>query len=103
MGEIIDKCVSFSLSRKYKQKICQTICYRYSKNYFKKLFQKTAEATGGLIGNKVPDLVAKSFDEKMASTASWSKSDTTSHTKIPGEGNITPEKIQKTIDQQQLI
>ena len=98
MGEVIDKCVSVSLSRKHKQKICHKICYRYSKNYFKKLFQKTTEATGGLIGNKVPDVVAKLFDEKIASTASWSNSDTTSHTKIPGEGNIAPEKRQKTID-----
>ena len=64
----------------------------------KRAIQKTEEATGDLIGNKIADVVAKSYDGKITKVSKNSQQNnsetvTNDHDKeIPGEGYISPKK-----------
>ena len=60
--------------------------------------QKTAEVTNDLIGNKIYDKVTKIFQQNNSETI------TNEHVQeIPKEKYISPEEIQKIIDELTLI
>ena len=72
-------------------------------------YQKTAEATGDLIGNKIADAVAKSYDGKITKVSRSSSQNNSEkvineHDKeIPKERYISPEEMLKIIDDLTLI
>ena len=71
----------------------------------KRAIQKTAEKTGDLIGNKITDVVTKSYDDKItkAETVKIETENTGFDKEIPKETYISIEKRQKIIDDLKLI
>ena len=64
----ISKNISKTLSGKYSQKIfdhAKKSATDMLKTSSKRVIQETAEATGDLIGNKIADVVAKSYNGRI--------------------------------------
>ena len=64
----ISKNISKTLSGKYSQKIfdhAKKSATDMLKTSSKRVIQETAEATGDLIGNKIADVVAKSYNDRI--------------------------------------
>ena len=111
MGKNIGKNISKNLKSKYSQKLLDHAKQSATdtfKTSSKKVIQKTAEAPGDLIGNKIFNAVAKSYDGKITKVSKNSQknnSETVSneHDKeIPKEKYVSPEERQKIIDELRL-
>ena len=100
----IDKNISKNISGKYHQKLLDHAKQSATdalKTSSKRVIQKIVEATGNLIGNKISDRITK-----VSKTLSQNNLETITneHDKeISKERYISPEEIQKIIDELRLI
>ena len=64
-GKIIDMCKCYPKQKMQAKIYAKQPATDALKTTSKKLIQITAKTTSGSIGNKVPDVAVKSFDEKL--------------------------------------
>ena len=108
MGKNIAKNISKNLSGKYSQKHLdhsKQSARDALKTTSKTVIQKMAEATGDLNGNKIADVVAKSYDgriTKVSKISQLNNSETVTNEHYK-ERYISPEERQKIIDDLRLI
>ena len=75
----------------------------------KRVIQKTPEGTNDLVGNKIADVVTKSYDGRVTEISQTSERNnsetvTNEHDKeTPKEIHISPKKRQKVTDDMRLI
>ena len=100
MGKNISKIISKSLSGEYNFLITPKNTVKMYLKLFQKEEFKTAKATGDLIGNKIPDVVDKSYDSKITKVSRTSPQNSL---EIPRERYISPEERQKIIVNLRLI
>ena len=100
MGKNIDKNISKNLSGKYNQKLLDH-AKQYAtdalKTASKRAIQKTAEATDGLIGSKTAQKKLWKFKKNSQQNNSETVKNENDK-EIPKKGYISPEEIQKIID-----
>ena len=109
MNKNIDKNISKKVSGKYSQKVIdhtkQSAADAF-KTASKGAVQKTAGATGDLVGNKIAEKitnVSRTSPQNNSETVTSEKKNIGLDREIPRERYISPEKIQKIIDDLRLI
>ena len=104
MGKNIGKSISKSLSDKQSQKRLKNDKQPATdplKTTSKEVIQKTAEAPGDFIGNKFANRITKVSRSSPQNNSETFKNE---HDKeVPKGRPVSPEKIQKNIDDQRLI
>ena len=105
MGKYIVKIISKILSGKCSQKLLNHA--KQSADAFKTTskiaIQETAEATGDLIGNKIVDMVATSYDGKIRKVSKNSQQNNSETVANENDKEIRKERYMSTEKRQQII